>query len=41
MLWFGSLMPNSLINPNQLRAYGITVNDDPFDTRRLFGIASD
>ena len=41
MLWFGTLMPNSLINPNQLRANGISVNDDPFDTSRLFGIASD
>jgi hypothetical protein len=43
MLWFGALMmPNSLLNPNQLRAYGLTVNDDPFDsTSRMFGIASD
>jgi hypothetical protein len=41
MLWFGTLLPNSLINPNQLRAYGISVNDDPFDTSRAFGIDSD
>ena len=31
MLWFGNQLPNSLINPNQLRAYGLIVNDDPFD----------
>jgi hypothetical protein len=36
MLWFGTLvMPNSLINPNQLRANGITVNDDPYDMIHL------
>ena len=38
MLWFGTLLPHSLINPNQLRAYGLTVNDDPFDHTRNFGI---
>jgi hypothetical protein len=32
MLFFGTLLPNSLINPNQLRAYGLEVNDDPFDS---------
>jgi hypothetical protein len=32
MLWFGTQMPNSLLNPNQMRAYGIGVYDDPFDT---------
>jgi len=30
-LWFGDQMPHSLINPYQLRAYGITVVDDPTD----------
>ena len=38
MLWFGNQMINSLINPNQLRAYGLSVNDDPFDNTRPFGI---
>ena len=38
MLWFRTLLPHSLINPNQLRAYGLTVNDDPFDHTRNFGI---
>jgi hypothetical protein len=32
MLWFGTLMENSLINPNQLLAYGVVVNNDPFDS---------
>ena len=41
MLWFGTLLPHSLINPNQLRAYGHDVNDDPFDTTRDFGIDSE
>ncbi len=29
-LWMGESMSNSLINPNQLRAYGCTVQDNPF-----------
>jgi hypothetical protein len=41
MLWFGTLMENFLINPNQLRAYGVVVNDDPFDSTRGFGINTD
>ena len=41
MLWFGNQMTNSLINPNQLRAYGLIVNDDPFDNTRDFGINGD
>jgi hypothetical protein len=40
MLWFGDLLLHSLINPNQLRAYGINVNDDPLDSTREFGIDS-
>ena len=28
-LWMGSLMDDSLINPNQLRHYGLNVQDDP------------
>ena len=38
MLWFGTLLPHSLINPNQLWAYSLIVNDDPFDHSRNFGI---
>jgi hypothetical protein len=42
MLWFGTLLPNPpLLNPNQMRAYGIRVHDDPFETNRTFGIDSD
>jgi hypothetical protein len=41
MLWFGTLLPNSLINPNQIRSHGIMVNDDPFDPTRQLGIESD
>ncbi len=31
VLYFGSSMNHSLINPNQLRHYGITVYDNPYD----------
>ena len=41
MLWFGTLSLNSLINPNQIGAYGLTINDDPFNTTRFFGIDTD
>jgi hypothetical protein len=43
MLWFGTLLPNSLFNPNQMRAYGIRVHDDPAFRRHEshFGIDSD
>jgi hypothetical protein len=41
MLWFGTQLPHSLINPNQLRAYGINVNDDPFNSTCYFGIKSE
>jgi len=37
MLWFGTQMDHSLINPNQIREYGIPVYDDPFHARQ-FGI---
>jgi hypothetical protein len=30
-LWFGSRMKHSLINPNQLRMFGVDLCDDPFD----------
>ena len=41
MLWFGDSLQNSLINPNQIRANGIPVYDDPFDHSNAFGVASD
>ena len=33
-LWFGSKLPNSLINPTQCRLFGISLCDDPFDRHR-------
>ena len=34
-LWMGSVMDDSMINPNQLRHYGINVQDDPTSNRPL------
>ena len=33
-LWYGIKMDHSLINPNQLRSYGVPVWDNPFDPTR-------
>jgi hypothetical protein len=33
-LWFGEKMDHSLINPNQCRAFGISLCDDPYDKHR-------
>ena len=41
VLWYGNRMKMSLINPNQLRHYGITVADDPTDKTRAFGISTE
>ena len=38
VLWFGTTMDHSLINPNQMRMTGTSVSDDPFDSTRKFGI---
>ena len=40
-LWFGTRMENSLINPNQCRAFGIELCDDPFDSHRSLGIRAE
>ena len=37
-LYFGNDMDHSLINPNQIRHYGISVSDDPYDSTQDFGI---
>ena len=37
-LYFGSTLDHSLINPNQIRHYGIPVSDDPYDPNRELGI---
>lgn len=39
-LWFGDKMDKSLINPNQMRAYGIKICDDPIDEHRELGIVA-
>ena len=41
VLWFGNDIPTSLINPNQLRAHGIQVCDDPWDPFRHIGIETE
>lgn len=35
-LWYGDKMDHSLINPNQLRYYGIKVNDNPFSQQSMY-----
>jgi hypothetical protein len=37
-LWFGDKLDSSLINPNQIRSYGLSLCDDPFDMHRDLGI---
>lgn len=37
-LWYGIKMDHSLINPNQLRSYGVPVWDNPFDADRELSI---
>jgi Reverse transcriptase (RNA-dependent DNA polymerase) len=41
VLWYGKRMKMSLINPNQLRHFGIAVSDDPTDKTRPFGIVTE
>jgi hypothetical protein len=41
VLWYGSRLEMSLINPNQIRYSGIVVSDDPTDKTRNFGITGD
>ena len=38
VLCFGDQMSNSLINPHQLQAYGLSVCDDPWEPHRALGI---
>ena len=35
MLWFGTALENSLINPNQIRAYGLSINNEPFNVNEI------
>ena len=34
-LWMGDKLDHTLVNPNQLRAYGVSVQDKPFDAKPL------
>ena len=34
-LWMGDKLDHTLVNPNQLRAYGVSVQDNPFNTKPL------
>ena len=40
-LWFGDRITISLVNPNQCRAFGISLCDDPTDTHRALGFHTD
>jgi Reverse transcriptase (RNA-dependent DNA polymerase) len=40
-LWYGDRLDHTLLNPNQLRYFGITVNDNPFDAAHPIGIYYD
>ena len=40
VLWFGNTLADSLINPNQLREYGLLIKDDSFNENE-FGIDAD
>ena len=35
MLWFGTALENSLINPNQICDYGLSINDDTYNANEL------
>ena len=35
MLWFVRSLEHSLINPNQIRAYGLSINDNPFNANKI------
>ena len=34
-LWMGNRLDNTLVNPNQLRAYDVSIQDNPFDAKQL------
>ena len=41
MLWFGTTLQHSLLNPNQIRAYSHELNDNPWTRNDDFGIKCD
>ena len=40
-LWMGDKLDHTLVNPNQLRAYGVSIKDNPFDTKPLSNTTND
>ena len=40
-LWMGDKLDHTLVNPNQLRAYSVSIQDNPFDTKPLSITAND
>ena len=40
-LWMGDKLDHTLVNPNQLRAYSVSIQDSPFDTKPLSITADD
>ena len=34
-LWMGNMLDHTLVNLNQLRAYGVSIQDNPFDAKPL------
>ena len=34
-LWMGDKLNHTMVNPNQIRAYGVNVQDNPFDAKPL------
>ena len=40
-LYFGMMLPHSLLNPNQIRAYNIEVNGNPFNEMDPIGMDCD
>ena len=40
-LWMGDKLDHTLVNPNQLQAYSVSTQDNPFDTKSLSITAND
>ena len=40
-IWMGETMYHTLVNPNQLHAYGMTVQDNPFAEAPIFIVTED
>jgi hypothetical protein len=40
-IWMGAKMDHTLVNPNQVRAYGLTIQDNLFDTSPFYASTED